>query len=434
MDIRFALHNTHIDNPEKFEELDPHLRNLKKHPLVFLSPLLKKLPKVVPGIYTLSGGRQIGKTTLLKQWMQSCLQEGISQKSILFLTGEIIDNHHILISTIQNLLSEDFPEGIKILIIDEVSYIKEWDKGIKYLADSGVLEETILLLTGSDMGFLKEARMRFPGRRGISDVQDYHLYPLSFREFMDLTQTLDDPSFQLDELYNSFENYLIHGGYLTAMNDILVHGNILKSTMTTYSDWIRGDILKKGKKESFLNEILKTLINSYGSQVTWNSLAQHLSIQHPKTVHEYCEALATMDALFIQDALLEHKLQAAPKKAKKLHFTDPFIFRAVHEWGFPSKVIPSKYTPFLVESIVVNHFQRLYPTYYIKSASEVDIAYIKENTFWPLEVKWTTQIRPQDLKQISKYKNGIVLTKAKKSMKGSGLTSYPLPLFLYQLK
>jgi hypothetical protein len=35
-----------------------------------------------------------------------------------------------------------------------------------------------------------------------------------------------------------------------------------------------------------------------------------------------------MDAVFIQPALVEDKLTAAPKKARKLMFTDPFIFHS----------------------------------------------------------------------------------------------------------
>ena len=48
-----------------------------------------------------------------------------------------------------------------------------------------------------------------------------------------------------------------------------------------------------------------------------------------KTVADYCELLSTMDALFIQSALLIEKLMAAHKKVRKLSFTDPFIFHAL---------------------------------------------------------------------------------------------------------
>lgn len=64
----------------------------------------------------------------------------------------------------------------------------------------------------------------------------------------------------------------------------------------------------------------------------------------------------------------------------------------------------------IVEGVVVSHFSRKYPTYYISSEGEVDIAYVKNNKFWPIEIKWRSQIRPKDLKQIMKYSNGQIWT------------------------
>ena len=55
----------------------------------------------------------------------------------------------------------------------------------------GQLDDLILMLTGSDMLILGEARMRFPGRRGRADEVDFHLYPLSFAETVHLKGILN---------------------------------------------------------------------------------------------------------------------------------------------------------------------------------------------------------------------------------------------------
>ncbi len=65
---------------------------------------------------------------------------------------------------------------------------------------------------------------------------------------------------KMDILFSEFERYMIHGGYMTAINDIASHGRIQPATFSTYSDWIRGDMLKRGKKENLLQEILSALI------------------------------------------------------------------------------------------------------------------------------------------------------------------------------
>ena len=90
----FQIHNTHLDGA--FSDLDPHLRRLRALPLIYRFPLLDRLPRTQPGIYTVGGGRQIGKTTLLKQWMADLLATGLDPARLRFFTGELIDDHHSL--------------------------------------------------------------------------------------------------------------------------------------------------------------------------------------------------------------------------------------------------------------------------------------------------------------------------------------------------
>ena len=56
-------------------------------------------------------------------------------------------------------------EPLRFLLIDEVSYIRGWDRAVKFLADAGAPDRTVLLLTGSDLHLIREART-FRARRG----------------------------------------------------------------------------------------------------------------------------------------------------------------------------------------------------------------------------------------------------------------------------
>ncbi len=455
MDTRFSPHNTHLEDPEHFYTLDPQLRRLKQQMYIHKSELLDLLPVHIPGIYSLTGGRQTGKTTLLKQWMTKLLEQGVSPFAIAFLSGELIDDHRMLMQILETQTSSMPDDRIRYLMIDEITYIKDWDKTVKYAADAGLLDQTILILTGSDLVLIEEARMRFPGRRGRADRVDFHLYPLSFRETVKLkgriknisetAESATDYSTDIMEaLFGEFNEYLYHGGYLTAINDFGATGEVSLATLNTYSDWIRGDMLKRGKQEHYLREILAAIIKRYNSQVTWNTLARDLSIDHPKTVADYAALLASMDALFIQPALIEDKLTGAPKKARKLMFSDPFIFHAVRSWLWPHKnpfeaqMIPVVNSPEqsskLVEATVATHFNRLYPTFYIKADGEVDIAYIYNRRFWPIEVKWTDRLKPKDLKQILKYSNSRIFTKSKTRGKMMNIETEPLIQALVRLR
>ncbi|MCK4413586.1 MAG: ATP-binding protein [Candidatus Eisenbacteria sp.] len=456
MDPRFLPHNAHLEDPERFRLLDPQLRALRSLPLVHRFGLLDRIPTDTPGIYSITGGRQIGKTTLLKQWMAELLDAGVSAKRIAYFTGELIDDHHSLVRIISEHLQQTPPEAMRYLLLDEITYVREWDKGVKYLADTGLLNQAMVILTGSDSVIIRDARTRFPGRRGKGDVADFHLFPLSFAEVIQLKQVLDAHQFiQLQEkekepdipttkaLFAEFGNFLTHGGFLTAINDLAMNGRVLPATLATYADWIRGDVLKRGRHDHFLREIMNAIVERIGSQVTWNSLAQGLSVNHPATVSNYLSLLADMDVIYIQPALVEDKLAAAPKKARKLHFADPFISHAVNAWLHPTgdpyreQIVPALHEPRtcarLAESCAVSHLRRWYPTYYIKAAGEVDIAFVHQGKFWPVEVKWTQQIRPGELKQVAKYPNGCIWSRTERRSVIAGVPAEPLPVALARM-
>ncbi|MCB9462143.1 MAG: ATP-binding protein [Candidatus Eisenbacteria bacterium] len=456
MDPRFLPHNTHRDSVGGFSKRDPNLRQLVKLPLPFRSPLLDRLKLIGPGIYSLTGGRQIGKTTVLKQWMAELLASGTAPERIYYLAGELIDDHHTLVRLITDQVAEWEGRGPGYLLVDEVTYIREWDKGVKFLADAGTLEDLVLMVSGSDSTLIQEARMRFPGRRGTSSIVDFHIDPLTFREYVNLAkripkggrQSLLGPKSGIKKstralLDAEFARYLAHGGFLRAINDMAQDDAILPSTFATYGDWIRGDMLKRGKQEHYLREVLTAVATRYGTQVTWNALAKDLSIDHPTTVADYVALLTSMDAVFVQAALLEDKLAAAPRKARRVMFADPFILHAVNSWlrpdpdPFRNRLGPLLDDPVwfgkVAEACAVTHLERLHPTFYIKAEGEVDIAYVEGKRFHPIEVKWTQQLRPKDLKQIAKYRNGRIWARSWDTEEISGIPVDPLALALYRL-
>lgn len=455
MDIRFLPHNSHRETPLLFRERDPQLHHLQGLPLTHHPRLLDQLPRDIPGIYILGGGRQVGKTTLLKLWMAQLLDQGCPPESLVFLSGELIDDHHSLLRHLQEALAEMPADQVVRLILDEVTYIRDWDRAVKFAADAGLLDRTVLVITGSDLALLRTARAHFPGRRGQEDIVDFHLRPLSFRETFALEHGEDklreiaeaetgEPAEAVDIAFAAFDRYLAHGGYLTAINDFAIGGAIRIATLATYADWIRGDFSKSGKSEHYLREILGAIVRRIGSQVTWNSLVKELSIDHPKTVADYMELLSSMDAVFIQPALIEDRMVGAPKKARKIMFADPFIFHAIQAWLEPTadpysdQILPTVREPRqagrLAEAVAATHYARHWPTYYIKGAAgEVDVAWVAEGRFWPVEIKWAESIRPKDLKQIMKYPNGRILTRSRSSSSTLGIPTTPLPLALLRL-
>lgn len=434
IDPRFRPHNSHHQDPGQFASRDPQLSILGELPLVHQPGLLDGLPIAAPGIYSITGGRQVGKTTLLKQWMERLLGHGVAPLDIVYVTGELIDDHHSLVNVMRDILEQGPIGTCSYLLIDEVTYIREWDRGVKFLADAGLLRRVELILTGSDTVLLRDARLRLPGRRGTADLQDFHLYPLSFHDVVLLRKLLPTATVQelvarpevlserdAESLRRAFDQYLVTGGYPGAINEMQARHFISPSLYAVYFDWIRGDVLKRGKSERYLREILGAIVKRLGSQITWNALAADLTIDHPATVADYVELLTRMDVLTVLPALMEDRLAGAPKKARKVVISDPFVLHAVRSWlepcadPFAERTLPfladPEWTGRLAELCADTHHARLHPTYYIKAEGEVDIAYVTEGRFWPIEVKWSGQVRSGDLKQLRKYPNARITTR-----------------------
>ena len=78
-------------------------------------------------------------------------------------------------------------------------------------------------------------RTLLPGRRGRAARVDFRLYPLSFAEYVEVAGVAQpallgyaaEPEPSPDSvaaLTRAFENYLLHGGFLTAINDMAAEG------------------------------------------------------------------------------------------------------------------------------------------------------------------------------------------------------------------
>jgi predicted AAA+ superfamily ATPase len=313
-----------------------------------------------------------------------------------------------------------------------------------------------VILTGSDSVIIRSAMKRFAGRRGPADRTDFIFHPLSFKEYIllrdpgskQILSKIMKTSLQEQvagypekhaELTRYLEGYMLHGGYLPAISAYLTGNTIPGSVYNIYTEWIIGDILKYNKSENYLHEVLKGILSSYSSQVSWNSLAKHLSIDHHKTVSDYCQILSSVHVLYILEALEEHKLAGAPKKNKKMYFRDPFIYHAASSYidgripyeSLEKKIKDPAYASYLAETVVIDHCQRHAKTFYIKgNKGEVDAAIIRGRRFYPVEVKWTKQLRVEELKQILTYKNGFVLTPRAEHGAIGNLTVIPLIRFL----
>lgn len=461
------IHNLFKKDINLYLDNDPHLSNLIDIKYIFNSSLENEIPLDTPGIYILTGGRQVGKSTLIKLMIKNLLKrKKVSPRQIYYIACDLLQRYQELVLTMQRVFDEIDREKYFYIFLDEITYVKEWDRAVKYFADLGYFRRGSLLITGSDSVILKEGMKKFPGRRGKSEKTDFHYYPLSFSEYILLTESvLKSEVNKIKELVVSFDKlsekklmrlekelgistiktiekyyyqYLVTGGFLPAINDYAANKKINKFIYQTYQQWVIGDFLKRNKKEEYLKDVIAVLSDRLARQISLHNIASLTEIQHHATIHDYLKILEDMDVIFIQYALKEDKLKPAPKKAKKIHFSDPFIAQALISWA-KDIAIPWKFTKEIVmadnafkgdiiEGCISSLLRRYYKIYYIKSEGEVDIAILSKKGFLPVEIKWTESLRKNDLKQILKYKKGIIGYKGRKIGKFEQLYVLPIPI------
>lgn len=431
---KFLPHNRFRDNLRAFSQADPHLHALSQLKYQYSSLWWEQIDVHCPGIYILTGGRQIGKSTSCKLWIKSCLEQNLfSPEQILYLPCDEIYDVKELANILRSFLDPLLEAHQSfLLIIDEVTFVKAWDRTIKALADAGYFRQGICLLTGSDTLILKEAAMRFPGRRGKANKTDFHLYPLSFSEYVKLISPKKQPS--LESLQALFSTYLQCGGFLRAINDWAEQGEVLQATFATYEQWIRGDFLRQGKNEATLMAVLEALFTVGVSQVSYSTLTRKIGLISKETCIDYCRLLERMDVLIHLEAFDQNRKQGFPRKDRKFHFTDPFIQQTLLHWLRRERRLNlSLLESHFVEACVASHCHHLNKTFYFKGQGEIDVIRLHENKVQAIEIKWAESIRPNDLKMLKHFDDSLILTKYSFSGVIENIQSLPVYEFLFNL-
>ncbi|MCA8965159.1 MAG: ATP-binding protein [Planctomycetes bacterium] len=424
---------------------------MRSQPLVFRPALLDAIPHDTPGIYTLVGGRQVGKSTLCKQFLADRLASGAAPERLAYVTCEPFVDAEDLRRVLTDLLAELCPARERCwLLLDEVTYVEGWDRVVKFLADAGQLDTCFLLATGSDRMLIEDSLKRLPGRRGPAEVVDFHLRPLSFLEFCGLRGRVDPTELRhcsgeplaaavvespfVAGLEAELRDYHLTGGFLPAINDLARTGEITTATFRTYADWIRGDVLRLDRSERYLREVLTGIHRRQSSQVTWNAFAKELSIDSPKTVADYLTILERMDVLQIVPALVEHTGRPAPKKARKVYFADPFIHRAALSWlGEDDQLASDARLQRDLEGVFAAHVARIGEGFYIKADGEIDVAFYERRELQLVEVKWSSQLRPEELKEIRRRGRGLIAARVARSVVYEELPVLPAAVVLLRL-
>ena len=405
-------------------------------------------------VYTLRGPRQVGKTTLVKQKIAELVSAG-DPRNVFYYTCNLVDSARELAEIVTEFLdSAEGRKGRKHVFIDEVSSVRDWQKAIKHLADTGKLVNTTMVLTGSHTIDIKAASERLPGRRGMTgDSLDKILLPMKFAEYAEtvdgevkklcrrlsllpadvrrkcvmkladgeIPAEVDELHLYLGDLTRLFEDYLITGGLARVVDEYSSRGGIREAVYKTYLDAVMGDLSRWNKREAYVRQVLSRVIATVGTPVGWNTLRQSTDIASHSTVAEYIDTIKDTFALIYLHRLDSARGVPAYQKEKKVYFPDPFFFHTFRAWT-------TGHEPFadsleflkresnlgvLSECVVADHLTRLAfslagqrqmfdyqnTLFYWKGRTgrEVDfVMKLTEARYLPIEVKYQRQINVAD--------------------------------------
>ena len=128
------------------------------------------------------------------------MQEAIEALSVLpFEDFENIDLYDP--KKLNIFLKERFiPDTKMYLLLDEIQYVKDWQRLINFLRLNPLLDITV---TGSNSSLLSgELATLLSGR-----YVEIHIYPLSFKEMLEFKQISSPSDAEIDRLYSEYVRY-----------------------------------------------------------------------------------------------------------------------------------------------------------------------------------------------------------------------------------
>jgi len=385
----------------------------KKHPLFF---------EFKEGNFLIVGPRQVGKTTFLKLAIKNLIERRVNPKRLIYFSCEPLKDFNEIIEIVR--FSDTLLPGKKYFFFDEITFVKDWQKAIKYILDSSLKKEKTFYISGSSSLALKKET--FPGR----DLKRIDFLPLSFKKFCqvfgskNLKKKIEEKEikrieikkifqrakeflFFFKEISFLFEKYLKCGGFPRSMYELMEEGEIREETYEIYWNWLISDIAKIERSERISRAILMALLKNYGTKFSLNSVAKEMEIGSHVTVREYLEIL---EELFVLRNIFPFdfsKKTEVFRKMRKVYFIDPFLF-SVFKKILTKRSVEEKEIPLIVEGIVAEHLIRKFKNvFYLSFRKEVDF-FIES---CGIEVKWQSKLTPKDFPKID-LKQKILLSKS----------------------
>lgn len=326
-------------------------------------------------IIILTGARQVGKTTLLKQLLRQ-------KEGVLWLNGDELQVQNLFANASADRLLSEFSNS-KIVILDEAQRIENIGLRLKLIADSD--SEVQVIATGSSAFELaNKVNEPLTGRKW-----EYQMFPLSFGEMVAHHGKLKE--------MRMLPRRIIYGYYPEVVTNDGNEVEILKllTDAYLYKDILSWESIKHPDK---LQTLLRALAYQVGSQVSYNELSQMCSMDS-KTVERYINLLEQCYIIFRLPSFsrnLRHEL----KSSRKIYFYDNGIRNVlIADYRAPEvrQDIGALWENFVIaERMKSNeYYHRWVNRYFWRTKQQQEIDYLEEGggNLHAYEMKWNPRAK-----------------------------------------
>ena len=294
----------------------------------FLYDDIKNSKAKITGLY---GSRGVGKTTLLLQILKEFHYKDDEK---LYIT---CDHPMFLDISLFDFVDEFSKYGGEVIIIDEIHKIKVFQTQIKLIYD---FLDVKLFFSGSSAVELTNAD--FTRRYSM-----YHLPIFSFREYLEISQNIELPSYSLEEILSEhtnsvndiierlqskkilkyFREFIDVGVYPYYFEDETKYIDRVSENINTilYTDLVNVVKIDSSKIES-LKKLLLSICVSNPLETSLDKLSALVGITKP-TLYKYINYLSRAE--LIHHIVYEAKRFKNMKKQDKLYINNTNLFQAL---------------------------------------------------------------------------------------------------------
>jgi len=355
----------------------------------------------------LLGPRRVGKTVMVKQLIHEAIQSGVDRKAILYASIDAPIYSGISLQKFVKLIPDDAKKDRRIVIFDEIQYLKDWERHLKDLVDN--YPETKFIASGSAAAALKlKSRESGAGR-----FSEFMLPPLTFYEFLKFigrddklisVKKIEGERYEylandIEELNQCFVDYLNFGRYPEAVLNEQVRKNP--------DQFIRNDIIDKVLLKDLpslygineiqeLNKLFSFLAYNAGNEASLENISQESGLAKP-TIKKYIEYLESA-FLIIKLLTVDDNCRSMKRERNfKIYLNNPSMRAALFA---PVKIDEPEKVGHLAESAIFSQWQHSQYFRQLRYArwrneGEVDIVYLNtanEKPLWIVEIKWSDRI------------------------------------------